>query len=165
MGTCVSGSAVTPVAVTVPSVWEPANTCNPDNVLELDGEVVGLDLLRDDACRSMWPDINACGCVQLDLGAVYPIARIETTAGPVGDACGRSCTSGFCGTGQTMAVSWGVEPEDVWLEHAVVRFESSALAQYAIPVGESARYVIACRVEWGAERDDVAIDVLSAICE
>lgn len=156
--------AITPTAFLASPII-PTSACNPDGILvPEDGQVAGLDLLGNGDDCAFWDGSSACGCVGLDLGGEYAISHVVLRAAPVSEACSRPCGNGECDTGHTFPV-YITTDQTTYTWAGEVRFGGRAFADYTIQVQARARYILACRDAWGANRDDVAVDALTAFCE
>jgi hypothetical protein len=139
--------------------------CNVDNALVEDGKVAGADRLSGNA-DGVIDGVAVNGCVAVEFGA--PLEQVTVTLGPSGNACGGACdatSATGCGTGREFAIFVGPSRSD--LRHVGPgTMTGGALARYsaAVPVGVSARVVVACRVAWSTARDDVAVDWIGGTC-
>lgn len=161
---CVSGAPITPVAVLNASLSGASDACSIDSVLVEDGNVAGLDRGAPLACGVLWDSAEgSCGCIAIDLGAVQPVGQVNVVAVGTADACGTPCTTA-CNSGDEFALLSGTT-EGTYTPFAHTNIDTAGLALYSTSLGLPARYIVVCRVSWGAERDDVAIDLLQAICQ
>lgn len=162
---CEPGAAIPGTAFNASPV-DPASACQVENAAERDGQVAGLDRFGDLASScSMWgePELGACGCVGIDLGAVYPVSRFVVRARPAADACGNGC-EGDCGSGDTFTTWTGSERGTYTLAGGVT-MTSDALADYTVDAGSELQFVVVCRDVWDVTRDDVAVDVIEVVCQ
>lgn len=164
---CPSGATI-PVVRVVPDsqTGHPEDACNVDNALALDGVVAGLDRSGSSTCNDVWDPVQgSCGCLAVDLGAVYPIGSASVWAAPTGDACGtHPCLDTSCGTGHSFGILVGTEL-DQYIAVANVGLTAGAITEYPVTIGTRARYLVVCREAWGQERDDVVVDAIVASCE
>ena len=165
-GSCTAGEILRPVRVVNATPWRPDNACNIDDALAEDGVVAGLDALEAGTCSSMsWGANEPCACLAVDLGAVYDIERWVVRAGRIENACGRACLPEVCDSADTMGIGWGTDEASYWDNPTTVRLESGPLRDYEVSVNGPARWLVACRVEWGFNRNDVGVDAVSAVCD
>lgn len=135
--------------------------CGKDSVLADDGRHTGLDYAGGGGCDVTLGDLKACACVGLDLGVPRQVREIELVVRPVTNACGRGCGIG-CGTGHTVAVGAGAS--DVSYELVQDQPLPPGVSRFRYDWSREARFVVACRITWGQERDDVEVDLLRAVC-
>lgn len=141
--------------------------CNVEAVLAEDGIVAGLDRAGDDYQSVDGQGIVSCIGVEMAPGVVMD--RVIVRAASVGSACGISAcdpaAATGCGTGHSFPIYVGATETE--MKMAVNGNDvSKTLSTIDIPVAAevTARFVFVCRSTWGLERDDIAIDSISAIC-
>ena len=160
---CTSGQRLVPAGTFNASPRDPVNACGDANVLASDGLVAGLDLVGDtaDHCAELDGTLSACGCVGIDLGAVFGIARFVVRAGPSPSACSRACEGNDCNTGRSFTAFYGATRSSY---RGLTRPLSDSLADYTLDLDDTVRYVLVCREAWSADRDDVVVDSIVAEC-
>lgn len=163
---CASGGERGPIAAFDATEDPSSEACDAGNALALDGLVAGLDRSDDGRPCSQWDGNGACGCVGVDLGEVTSISEIAVWSGAAGQACGVSCNSGSCGTGHTFNLFVAKDAGGYAFAGLVRMSEPSApVEERRVAYSGDVRFLLACRDEWGAERDDVVVDYLAATCE
>ncbi len=163
---CTSGAAIAPIAAIDASLSDPLDACAITNALALDGQTAGLDRGATATCPSTWSSSGSCGCVAVDLGAVYAVSRVSAWAAWTAQACASPCGAGQCGTGHAVDVLVGTTIGNYTLASNVTLVDAS-ISQYDVTFATPGmvRYVVACRQSWSADRDDVVIDYLNATCQ
>ncbi len=164
-GSCTAGALIPGSAFNASPVDE-QSACNVSEVEVRDGTPAGLDRRFGDiesACVKWDGDLGGCGCVGLDLGALFPVGEFVVRARPVGIACTEPCADG-CGIGDYFT-TWTGSERGVYTLEDNVEMTSDLFADFTIPVGQRIRYLVVCRDVWGENRDDVEIDSIEVRCE
>jgi hypothetical protein len=139
------------------------NTCNLQAVLVEDGQVAGLDRKGDAYADIDGQGVVACVGVEMPEGTV--IDRVLVRVSAVGNACGGACELATCGTGRSFPIYVGTsETNLVMAKNGNEASAAPTTLDVPAPVTVSARFVVVCRSIWGAERDDIAVDSIAAIC-
>jgi hypothetical protein len=162
---CSPGTVVKPVAAFNASPLTPADACDVDNALELDGEVAGLDrsVGGEDDCAEWASEYTVCGCVGVDFGAPLDLVEVTIWAAYAERACTRRCSFGQCDTGHTTSVFGGTSMGPYQLL-GELPLTSSTPARHSLELEAPVRYVVVCREAYSADRDDVVVDAVEGTC-
>jgi hypothetical protein len=166
---CASGELAKPLRAfdaTEADAAATSTTCNADGVLvQGDSQVAGLD--RNGGNYAKIDDVAVTACVGVELAAGTDVAKVVVTASSVDKACNYACdASGACGTGDRFKLFVGTTL-DALVAIADVDVAPTLATSELVPPATApkpARFLVACRVTYGAERDDIAIDFLTARC-
>jgi hypothetical protein len=163
--TCTPGEHIAGTAFNASPV-DSQSACNVENVELRDDVPAGLDRRFGDleSSCSKWDEVfGACGCVGLDLGALYPVSEFVVRARPVDKGCSQICTSG-CGSGHFFT-AWTGSQLGTYILAENVMMPSDTMADYTVGTDRALRYVVVCRDLWGEDRDDVAVDSIEVRCQ
>ena len=150
-----------PRSVTVDLMTPEGRVCDEDRVLDLDGEVTGLGMARDDDVIIEIDGSTIAACVLVDFRSVIDATEIRVHARAAnGPVCGCSCGEGMCDTGWTMGVFASVDGETH--THCGRRDLSGRHEAHTNVAPAPFRYVLLCRSHWGAARDHIEIDYVEA---
>jgi len=161
---CSAGHCAYPCSPTFPvsafnASANPANACNISSILRNDGAEAGLDYFSGSATID---GQTVTGCVAADFGAIYHMATVIVRANSEPLACaGGGCTSA-CNTGDSFTLFVGtVRGTYHFVRTTSIQFTPM---DYSAAVNTDARFVVVCRGGFGAARDDVGVDSISAAC-
>lgn len=135
------------------------SACAVDNALIADDKVTGLE--ADDYAGSVPLDgVAAHGCVGVEFEA--PTRTVFLRVAATGNACGAACLAGYCGQGDYAEVY--AAPSRAGYRFVIEVTTTSTLGERMVAVPQGTRVVLVCRGGWSKDKDDVAVDAITAAC-
>lgn len=159
--TCTRDAVVGPVSTFAALPDAGDNACRVQAVLEVDDVAAGLDALQYGTFALLdGKDVTGC------IGVSFPgeVSSLIVRARAVGDACGRGCANGECGTGQQLLAFYGTGPTTLRAFDPQAISGQFAEYTFAVPNAPGVTHFAVCRVAWSPDKDDVEVDAIRGRC-
>jgi hypothetical protein len=130
--------------------------------MAIDGRGAGLDQVQGEDVETIDGQAVA-GCVRVEFERTIEMDSLELVAKRVGSACatGTPCQDNYCTEGGVLGIFYGTR-EGEYHVRGTFRLPDTEYTAYRVGFGRSAKYIVLCRMAYGAARGDIRVDSLAA---
>jgi hypothetical protein len=133
------------------------HVCEPEEILLEDGVLAELGRQITDVEVDVIETKNITACVEVDFGEPVSAQYARVVIYADEQACGASCSSTYCGSGQTVTLFGRVDGADY--AYAGGAEITGTLTSYDVDlVSTPLQYLLVCRGGWGPARDHLKVD-------